>query len=142
MFALKKNIVFLDNRDEVVLGEHFAGVSGAIPIPLRSRIAFSENAIWNRLIPRITSRTILIAHPPPWGCLDRVMGKFHAGCKSLERVIRNFQPALLICGHIHEDAGLVCLGKTLIVNCALGPDCGGTIIDICNGRIAAEILKI
>jgi hypothetical protein len=140
--ALKENVLFLNNRDVSLLGTHFAGVSGTIPIPFRSRIAFRETAIWNRLIPRITSKTILVAHPPPWGYLDRVMGKYHAGCKSLEKVIRSCQPALMICGHIHEDAGMAHLGKTLIVNCALGSACKGAIIDIQNGCITAEILKI
>jgi uncharacterized protein len=141
-FALKENIVYLDNRDVTLQGTHFAGASGTLAIPFRSRIAFRETAIWNRLIPRITPQTILIAHPPPWGCLDRVMGKYHAGCKSLEKVIRSRQPALLICGHIHEDSGMAVLGQTLIVNCAMGPACEGAIIDIQNGHITAEILKI
>ena len=37
---------------------------------------------------------------------------------------------------------MACLGKTLIVNCAMGPACEGAIIDIQNGRITAEILRI
>jgi len=141
-FALNENIIFLNNRDVMLQGAHFAGASGTIPIPFRSRIAFRETAIWKRLTPRITPQTVLIAHPPPWGCLDRAMGKYHAGCKSLEKVIRNCQPALLICGHIHEDAGIARLGKTLIVNCAMGPASGGAVIDIQDGCITAEILKI
>ncbi|MBI5593877.1 MAG: metallophosphoesterase family protein [Deltaproteobacteria bacterium] len=140
-FALKENIFFLDNRDVTLQGIHFAGASGTIPIPFRSRIAFREAFIWKRLMPLMTPRTILVAHPPPRGCRDRVAGKYHAGCKSLERFIRACQPALLICGHIHEDVGMACLGKTLIVNCAMGPSCEGAIIDIQNGRISAEILK-
>jgi uncharacterized protein len=141
-FALNENILFLNNRDVVLQGAHFAGVTGTIPIPFRSRIAFREAVIWNRLMPRIAPHTLLIAHPPPWGCLDRVKGKYHAGCKSLEMVIRRCQPALLICGHIHEDAGMACLGKTLIVNCAMGPACEGAIINIHNTRVTAQILWI
>jgi uncharacterized protein len=141
-FARNGNIIFLDNRDVMLAGAHFAGASGTIPVPFRSRIAFRETAIWNRLMPRITPQTVLIAHPPPRGCLDRVMGKYHAGCKSLENVIRICQPALLICGHIHEDAGVDYLGKTLIVNCAMSLACEGAVIDIQNGRIIAEILRI
>jgi hypothetical protein len=34
------------------------------------------------------------------------------------------------------------LGKTLIVNCAMGSATEGAVIDIQNGRIFAEILKI
>ncbi len=43
-FALKENILFLNNRDVTLQGTHFAGVSGTIPIPFRSRIAFRETA--------------------------------------------------------------------------------------------------
>ena len=139
-FALNENIFFLNNCDITLQGIHFAGASGAIPIPFQSRIAFRETSIWKKLMPLMTSGTVLVAHPPPWGCRDRVAGKYHAGCKSLERFIRACQPALLICGHIHEDAGMACLGKTLIVNCAMGSFCEGAIIDIQNGRITAEIL--
>ena len=140
-FALKENIHFLNNRDVTLEGAHFAGASGTIPVPFRSRIAFRETPIWKRLMPRMTPRTILLAHPPPWGYRDLVAGKYHAGCKSLERFIRACQPALLICGHIHEDVGMAWLEKTLIVNCAMGPSCEGAIIDIQNERITAEILK-
>ena len=140
-FDLKENIFFLNNRDVTLQGVHFAGASGTIPVPFRSRIAFRETFIWKRLMPLMTHRTVLVAHPPPWGCLDRVAGKYHAGCKSLERFIRDCQPALLICGHIHEDVGMACLGNTLIVNCAMGSTCEGAIIDIQHGRITAEILK-
>ncbi len=139
-FGLNENTIFLNNRDVMLQGIHFAGASGTLPLPFRSRIAFRESAIWNRLTLRITPQTLLIAHPPPRGCLDRVMGKYHAGCGSLEKIIRGYQPALLICGHIHEDAGVARLGRTLIVNCALGPSCEGAVIDIQNGCITAEIL--
>jgi uncharacterized protein len=140
-FALRENIFFLNNRDVTIQGIHFAGASGTIPVPFRSRISFRETLIWKRLMPLMTPRSVLIAHPPPWGCQDRVAGRYHAGCKSLERFIRFCQPALLICGHIHEDVGMACLGKTLIVNCAMGSFCEGAIIDIQNGRITAKILK-
>jgi hypothetical protein len=141
-FGLKENVFFLNNRDVMLQGIHFAGVSGTIPVPFRSRIAFSETFILKRLMPLMTPRTILVAHSPPWGYQDRVAGKYHAGCKSLERFITACQPALMICGHIHEDVGMACLGKTLIVNCAMGSSCEGAIIDIQDGRITAEILKV
>jgi uncharacterized protein len=137
----KGNIHFLNHCALTFQGVHFTGISGALPIPFRSRIAFREASIWSRLLPLITPETVLIAHPPPWGALDRVMGKFHAGCKSLQKVIVQYRPALLICGHIHEDAGLEDMGNTRIVNCAMGCFCEGAIIDITHGQITAEILK-
>jgi uncharacterized protein len=140
-FARKENIFFLNNCDVTLQGVHFAGASGTIPVPFRSRIALWESLIWKRLMPLMTPRTVLVAHPPPWGYQDLVAGKYHAGCKSLERFIRDCQPAVLICGHIHEDVGITWLGKTRIINCAMGSSCEGAIIDIQNGRIRVELLK-
>lgn len=140
-FAQKGNLVFLNNRDVMLQGVHFVGVSGTIPVPFRSRIAFREAFIWKKLTPLMTPATVLVAHPPPWGCRDRVAGKFHAGSKSLARFIRDCRPAVVICGHIHEDAGISCTGNTLIVNCAMGSTCDGAVIDMHNGRITAEILR-
>lgn len=140
-FALKENMIFLNNCDMMLKNIHFAGVSGTIPVPFSSRIAFRETVIWDKMIPLITSKTVLISHTPPWGHLDRVMEKYHAGCKSLEKVIRHSQPAMLICGHIHEDAGITCLGNTIIINCAMGSSCEGAIIDIQNEKITLGMLK-
>ncbi len=140
-FFLKENMIFLNNCDMVIKDIHFAGLSGTIPFPFRSRIAFRETVILGKVIPLITSKTVLISHSPPWGQLDRVMGKYHAGCKSLEKVVRDSQPAMLICGHIHEDAGMTRTGNTIIINCAMGSSCEGAIIDIQNENITVEILK-
>jgi Icc-related predicted phosphoesterase len=37
---------------------------------------------------------------------------------------------VMVCGHIHEAAGVERLGDTLVVNCALGPD-----------RLGAQIVR-
>jgi Icc-related predicted phosphoesterase len=140
LLARKPDMFFLGNRDMMLQGIHFAGVSGTLPVPFRTRIAFRETDIWHELVPVITPETVLVAHPPPFGYQDRVGGKFHAGCRSLEKVVRDRQPALVICGHIHEDAGISRLGNTLVVNCAMGSAGQGAVIDIENGRVSAQIL--
>ncbi|MBU1713935.1 MAG: phosphoesterase, partial [Proteobacteria bacterium] len=71
-----------------------------------------------------------IAHPPPFGTLDKVLGKFHAGCKSLREIVSRRQPQMLICGHIHEMPGSAFLGKTLVVNCSIGMKGKGALIEL------------
>jgi hypothetical protein len=109
-------------------GHRIAGVSGTLPIPFRSRIGWSEVKRLERLAAMIDSRSILVAHPPPWGLRDRVAGRWHAGSRGLRRLIAAKSPAILICGHIHEAAGIAWLGRTLVVNCALGKQGRGAII--------------
>jgi Icc-related predicted phosphoesterase len=62
---------------------------------------------------------VVLAHVPPRGTrLDRtvLLGK-HAGSAALRTFIEQTQPALVICGHIHEGRGIDEIGKTTVVNC-------------------------
>jgi uncharacterized protein len=67
-------------------------------------------------------RLITMSHAPPYDTmLDIVPGIGHRGCKSVRKLIDTFQPALHICGHLHENFSKVHrLGNTMIIN--PGPD--------------------
>lgn len=111
-------------------GWRFAGISGTCLIPFDSRLSFREgrlaelyNGDW------LVGASVLVAHPPPRGSLDRVMGRFHAGSKALRAMTLKYQPSVLICGHIHEDAGAAVLGKTLVVNCSMAGTGAGVLVD-------------
>jgi hypothetical protein len=80
------------------------------------------------LMPRVRRETVLVAHPPPLGVLDRAFGMLHAGSPGLRDLIRQTEPRLLICGHIHEAAGSERMGRTLVVNAAMGRRGGGALI--------------
>ncbi len=109
-------------------GLRLVGVSGTLPVPLGTRIGWSETKSLVRLGSLIDAHSILVAHPPPWGVRDRVAGRWHAGSRGLRRLIAAHSPAVVICGHIHEAAGIAWLGRTLVVNCALGKQGQGAII--------------
>ena len=115
-------------------GVTLAGISGTLPIPFRSRAGWRETRHLERLAPLVDSRSILVAHPPPYGCCDQVMGHFSAGSRGLLRLVRETSPRVMICGHIHEAAGAARLGNTLVVNCALGNDRRGALIELMEGR--------
>ena len=118
----------LDYKRYQLSGAAIVGISGTLPIPFCSRIGWFEAQRLDRLATQIDSRTILVAHPPPWGVRDRVAGRWHAGSRGLRRLVARLSPAVLICGHIHEAAGIERLGRTLVVNCALGKTGHGAII--------------
>jgi Icc-related predicted phosphoesterase len=116
-------------KETVFKGVRFTGVSGAIPVPFRTRLRWVERPVLEQMMGLVQEHSILVAHPPPWGTLDEVMGKFHAGCRGLEEIVQKRQPCMLICGHIHERPGTARLGKTLVINCTMGRKRGGAMID-------------
>lgn len=61
-------------------------------------------------------RRIVMTHQPPRGILATIHSGEITGCVSLRRFIEEYQPDLLICGHIHEAWGEAQLGATKIVN--------------------------
>ena len=106
------------------------GVGGTIPVPFRSKISFAETSLLRRVEPLIGENTVLVVHPPPRGVLDAVLGRFHVGSINLRHFIESVQPRLVICGHIHECAGIGAIGKTRVVNCSMSRNHNGALIDI------------
>lgn len=68
--------------------------------------------------PKISNKKfkIIITHQPPRGARDTLYNGERSGSASLRRFVEEFQPDLLLCGHIHEDRGESCIGSTKIVN--------------------------
>jgi Icc-related predicted phosphoesterase len=120
-----------------VNGIGFVGVGGTIPLPFHSRLALAESALAARLSDLLQPGDILVAHPPPHGVRDRVLGRFHAGSRTVRRLVECCSPAVVICGHIHEQAGIEMIGETAVVNCAVGRSCGGVLIRY-DGQSAPE----
>jgi uncharacterized protein len=127
------NINLLHRRSLDVNGVSFVGVSGTVSVPFRSRIGIRESETAEKVSLLVSRETILIAHPPPWGVLDKAFGIFHSGSLTIEAIVVEKQPRVLICGHIHEGRGFAMLGQTVVVNSALGKDGEGSIVDLNDG---------
>ena len=135
---LKRVETLLQNQANAVLLSHvpltyknisFTGLSGTIPLPFLSKICFREKRLLDRLKPVTTPQTILVVHPPPRGVCDKVGNKFSAGSFKLKTFIEKYPPLMVLCGHIHEQAGYQFLKNTLVVNCAMNKTYSGAIID-------------
>lgn len=61
-------------------------------------------------------RRVVLTHQPPRGARDTIYSGERTGSVSLRRFVEEYQPDLLICGHIHEDRGEAKIGATRIVN--------------------------
>ncbi len=108
----------------------FVGLSGTIPVPFRSRIRFMEKRLFKSIEKLIDERTVVVAHPPPFGYLDEVFGRFHAGSRRLYDLVVKCQPMLVLCGHIHEHGGVAAIGKTVVVNCNVAGKDAGALIEV------------
>jgi uncharacterized protein len=61
---------------------------------------------------------IIVSHGPPLNCLDRTKFGQHIGSPALQQHVLKHQPKLVVCGHVHEAAGIQALGQSMIVNSA------------------------
>jgi len=114
---------------------HFTGAGGTIPLPFCSRIGFCENRRIKALSCLARPESVVVVHPPPRGTLDRVLGRWPAGSPGLAAFVRQVQPALLICGHIHDQAGVARIGRTVVVNATIGGKAQGAVIDVAEGEV-------
>jgi uncharacterized protein len=110
-------------------GIRIVGIGGTIPVPFRSRVCWREKKALETLADMVDASTLVVAHPPPYGIQDQVMGKHSAGSNGLLRLLKSRHPAAIICGHIHEDPGFQEFGQTVVVNCAVGKRSGGALIE-------------
>ena len=134
LLAEWENVRSLHLRRIELKGAHFVGLSGTIPVPFDSRIGFRDRSLVKRLNQIMVPHAVFVAHPPPRGSMDEVLGRFHAGARSVSRVIERYRPRLVLCGHIHERAGLGRHLETTVVNCSMGRGGGGALIDFEEGQ--------
>jgi len=67
--------------------------------------------------PEDFSRTIYVTHTPPYNCgLDVTPNKEIVGSLDLRNFIEIYQPAMILCGHVHECNGITKIGKTIVIN--------------------------
>lgn len=68
-----------------------------------------DASLWKNLI--------LISHNPPKDTkCDAVNAELHAGSQKFTDFIKENQPVAVVCGHIHEGAGVDKIGETVVIN--------------------------
>ena len=128
------NVCCLHEKALRVGGTQFVGLGGTLPLPFRSLLAWRENSLTAAVSDLIGPATILVAHPPPFGVRDRVLNRFSAGSRALRTLVMARRPRVVVCGHVHEQAGYDTLGDTLVVNCSMGRGGSGALICLSPGQ--------
>lgn len=118
--------VDLHKRSVEVNGVRFTGYGGApivTPgIPEMLSVAFHEYESSGRLEsePREFMKSheadVLVIHNPAYGTLDKLPSHGHCGSLGIREYIDNFNPSLVLSGHVHEDYGLLKTGKSYCLN--------------------------
>ncbi|HDM67360.1 MAG TPA: hypothetical protein ENG62_03120 [Thermoplasmatales archaeon] len=78
----------------------------------------------------LSNMDILVTHVPPHGLQDKVFLGLHSGDKLLREIVDNWNPKLVLCGHIHEDPGYTTAPNgTIVVNCSMGKRGSGALVE-------------
>ena len=87
----------------------------------------------------VDQKSVLISHIPPFELQDMVFMGRHGGNKDIRSIVDTNHPRLVLCGHIHENPGVMYHDTTTVVNCSMGKRTEGALIEI-NDELSVQIL--
>ncbi len=114
--------VALDGRGTTLDGIGFFGVSAAPISPLRTPYELHDSELGERIergfeAVKACSVTVFCPHAPPAGtACDRLSTGEHVGSAVIRAFVEREQPAVVLCGHIHESRATDSIGQSRIVN--------------------------
>ncbi len=92
------------------------GFEGARWISSDEGVFISYDPI-HETLKKAEGKKILLTHVPPFDTeADRLWTGQHAGSPFLRSLVEEYQPDLVICGHIHESRGVDRIKKSTILN--------------------------
>ncbi len=116
-------------RIEAADGQAFylIGLGGSNITPFKTPTEFPEDVLAARLVEAYTQYLaqnhkdprplLLCSHTPPLNtACDKISAGVHVGSAAVRNFIEKSQPALCICGHIHESAASDMIGATPVIN--------------------------
>ncbi|MDD5170018.1 MAG: metallophosphoesterase family protein [Syntrophales bacterium] len=136
-----QNITPIHMHEVIMEGVPFVGLNGHSTLPFLAFLTAQGNRHDTENIGNMVGNgTVFVTHAPPVGVLDKGFGGLHGGSKELAGLIRDKQPRVMICGHIHENRGAAFMGSTLVVNCSMGHAGSGALIELSPDRPAKATL--
>lgn len=113
----------LDGRCVNVGGIYYIGIGGSNRTPFNTPNEYSEEELYFRFINtvkkidnNIKGKFILISHAPPLNTMADRTTDSNVGSASIRRIVEEYSPVLVACGHIHEGRCIDKIGSTYIVN--------------------------
>jgi Icc-related predicted phosphoesterase len=132
--------VDLHGKKTSVMGRTFVGIGGSNPTPFGTPFELTEEEILAAVRPLMEPGVVLVSHPPPKGYVDVVGSGAHVGSVSIRAILEEFEPPLVICGHIHEARGTARHGATTIVNAGAAREGHSALISLNGNDAQVELL--
>lgn len=116
------NIYPIHGRKKRLSGFNFIGLGGSNRTPFFTPFEMSEKEIEEILAKLIETLDnddpiIFVSHPPPKDTeADMIYSGKHVGSTIVREFIDKFQPALILCGHIHESKSISKINQTICIN--------------------------
>lgn len=124
-----KNFHFIHLKRVKVKGYHIVGLGDFYLDPYALKK-------FESLLKQKPERTIVLSHYPPKGVVDKTDFGSHVGSPELLDLIKKYKPLLVICGHIHEAAGVDNIGDTTVVNAAMT----NVLVEIEAGEVSVSLI--
>ena len=102
----RSSAVNLHGKKETIDGLTFVGLGGSNDTPFNTPFELTEEEIFQQLDNIMEPEVILVLHFPVQGHLDEVPGGGHTGSTAALKIIKRYQPSIVISGHIHETRGV------------------------------------
>jgi hypothetical protein len=132
--------VNLHGKKVTLMGRTFVGIGGSNPTPFGTPFELTEDEILAAVRPLMIAGAVLVSHPPPNGYVDVVHSGAHVGSSAIRAIVEEFQPPLVLCGHIHEARGVARHGRTTIVNPGPALEGRSAIIDLDGDEARVDLL--
>lgn len=123
-------------------GFHVAGLGGSNPTIFNTPFELDEETIYKMLKPISREGMILMVHAPAYGVNDMIPSGANVGSRSIERIVKEFRPVLVLSGHIHEDYGVKHIDGTTFVNPGPAKDGMYAVVEIDEGAVRAELFTV
>jgi len=123
-------------------GFKIVGLGGSNPTPFNTPFELHEDTIYNMLKPISKEGMILMVHAPPYGVNDMIPAGINVGSRSIQKIVEEFRPVLVLSGHIHEDYGIKHIDSTTYINPGPALDGMYALVEMDQGAVRAELFTV
>lgn len=135
-------VMDMHGKTAVLDGFHFAGLGGSNPTIFNTPFELDEDTIYKKLKPISREGMVLMVHAPPYGINDMIPSGLNVGSSAILRIVKEFNPILVLSGHIHEDYGVKHISGTTFVNPGPAKDGMYAVVELDSGAVRAELFTV
>ena len=142
-FCHKKRIRLGSDGGDNLDGFNIVGFGHSNITPFHTYGEHSEEEIYSEMSKLdIDGNTLLLMHCPPKGYFDDVGDGRRAGSESIQRVIEEKKPFAAFFGHVHEHAGTLMLGSTMLVKVPAAKDMKACAVEFNSRKMIVDFVRL